>query len=49
MRLRSTAAGTVIKFRTSAVTTASDIRRSSQSSRARFARISKRAGHSRES
>ncbi|CAM5713811.1 hypothetical protein SALBM135S_02939 [Streptomyces alboniger] len=38
-----------IRFRSSAPTTDIDIRRSSQSSRDRFARISERAGHSRES
>ncbi len=39
----------MIRFRTSVVTTDSDIRRSSQSSRGGVARISKHAGHSRES
>jgi hypothetical protein len=45
-RLRRTAAGTVIRFRTNAATTDNDIRRSSQNARSRVTRINKRADHS---
>lgn len=43
MRLHNTAAGTLIRFQTSVETTDSNIRRSSQSSRSRVARINKPA------